>query len=53
MPSASASVLDAVSICPWVKVPLMLTAPVAALLGLATATVAALVIDSAVPSKSV
>ena len=53
MPSASASVFDAVSICPWVKVPLMLTAPVAALLGLATATVAALVIDSAVPSKSV
>ena len=45
--------LAAVNSCPWAKLPLMLTAPVAASLTLTTAADAPLVIDSAVPNKSV
>ena len=46
--------VDAVSICPTCAVPLIVGAPVAALLGLAaTAAVASLVSDSSLPASSV
>ena len=53
MPSTSAKVLAAVRVWPCVGVPVMVTAPVGASLTLATAVVALLVTDSAVPWLSV
>ena len=52
-PSTSASVFEAVSVWPWVAVPLMLTEPVGASLTLAMVLVAALSTDSGVPWPSV
>ena len=49
----SAMVLVAVSVWPWVAVPLMVTEPVGPSLMLATAAVAAEVTDSVVPPLSV
>ena len=45
--------LAAVRVCPWVGVPVMVTAPVGLSLMLATAAVAAEVTASAVPPLSV
>ncbi len=53
-PSGSAIVsVTAVSVSPWVAVPLMVTAPVGASLMSATSVVASEVSDSAVPPSSV
>ena len=53
MPSASASVFDAVRVSPWVAVPVMVTPPERASFTLAIALVAVEVADSAVPWPSV
>ena len=53
MPSASAKVLAAVSVWPWVAVPEIVTAPVGASFTLATAVVAELVTLSAWEKMSV
>ena len=52
-PSASARVLAAVRVSPWVVVPLMVTEPVGRSLILATADVSLELTVSAVPSPSV
>ena len=49
MPSISAKVFPAVSVCPCMAVPVMLTPPVGESLMLATLVVALLVLLSAVP----
>ena len=52
-PSASANVFDAVSVSPWVAVPLIVTLPVGASLTFATAEVAEDATLSSVPRVSV